>query len=107
MSRAVNGTLKERVLRAGGWSFAGYAAGQVLRLVGNLIVTRLLAPDMFGLMAIATMITVTLTLLSDFGTRENIVQSPHGNDPAFLDTAWVVQIVRGFVLWSLALVVSL
>ena len=91
------------MLRAGGWIVAGYGLSQVLRLGSNLIMTRLLVPEMFGVMAIATMVTVMLTLLSDIGLRQNIVQSRRGDDPAFLDTAWVVQIFRGLMLWLVAL----
>jgi len=87
-------SLKQRVLRAGGWNFAGYGLGQVIRLGSNLIMTRLLVPEMFGVMAIATMVTVILGMLSDIGLRQNIVRSPRGDDPAFLDTAWTVQVLR-------------
>lgn len=100
-------TLKERVLRAGGWSIAGYGLSQVIRLGSSLVMTRLLVPEMFGVMAIATMVQVILALLSDLGINQNIVQSRRGDDPAFLDTAWVVQIVRGLVLWLVALLLSL
>jgi len=67
---------------------------------------RLLAPDMFGIMTIATMVMVILSLLSDLGLRQNIVQSRRGDDPVFLDTVWVVQIIRGFVLWLAAIALS-
>jgi O-antigen/teichoic acid export membrane protein len=90
--------LRQRVLRAGGWALAGYALAQALRLGGNLVMTRLLAPEMFGLMAIVTMVMVVLSLLSDLGMHQHIVQSRRGDDPAFLDTVWVVQIARGAVL---------
>jgi O-antigen/teichoic acid export membrane protein len=100
-------TLKQRVLSAGGWNIAGYGLGQAIRLGSNLIMTRLLVPEMFGVMAIATMVTVVLSLLSDIGLRQNIVQSRRGDDPAFLDTAWVVQIVRGGLLWLIAILLSL
>jgi len=99
-------TLKQRVLSAGIWTLVGFVAGQVIRLGGSLVMTRLLIPDMFGIMAIATMVPVILTLLSDVGLHQNIVQSRRGNDPVFLDTVWSVQIVRGFVLWSIAILVS-
>lgn len=68
--------------------------------------TRLLAPDMFGVMAIALMVTVILQLLSDIGLQQNVVRHARGDDPRFLDTVWVVQIARGFGLWLLALVAS-
>jgi O-antigen/teichoic acid export membrane protein len=99
-------TLRQRVLRAGSWSFAGHAAGQGLRIASNLIMTRLLVPEMFGVMAIATIVMMILNMLSDLGVRQNIIQSPRGDDPAFLDTAWVVQIVRGMLLWLVALLFS-
>lgn len=99
-------TLTQRAFRAGGWSFAGFGLGQAMRLGGNLVMTRLLAPEMFGVIAIATMVTVTLAMLSDIGLQQNIVQSPRGDDPAFLDTAWIVQIARGGALWLAALLLS-
>jgi O-antigen/teichoic acid export membrane protein len=99
-------TLKQRVLRASGWSMGGHGISQAIRLGSNLVMTRLLVPEMFGVMAIATMVTMILSLLSDIGLRQNIVQSRRGDDPVFLDTAWIVQIVRGFVLCMLAVLLS-
>lgn len=84
----------------------GFAAGQGIRLLTTLVMTRLLAPSMFGVMAIAVMVNVIASLLTDMGIHQNIVQSRRGADPVFLDTAWTVQIVRGFIIWMLALVVA-
>ena len=98
--------LRRRVLRAGGWVFAGYGVSQALRLASNLVMTRLLVPEMFGVMAIATTVMLTLLMMSDLGLRQAIVQSRRGEDPAFLDSAWAVQIVRGVALWGLALALS-
>lgn len=100
-------TLRQRVFRAGRWSFAGYGLSQAIRLGSNLLMTRLLAPDMFGVMAIAIMVAVILGMLSDIGLQQSIVQSPRGDDPAFLDTAWVIQIIRGGILWLIALLLSI
>lgn len=100
-------TLRQRVFRAGGWSFAGYGLSQVIRLGSNLVMAHLLAPEMFGVIAISITVAVILTLLSDIGLQQNIVQSRRGDDPAFLDTAWVVQIVRGGILWLIALLLSI
>lgn len=95
------------MLRAGSWSAIGHGLGQALRLCSNLIMTRLLVPEMFGIMAIATMVTMILGMLSDIGLRQNIIQSKRGEDPVFLNTAWVVQIIRGFALWLMAVMLSL
>lgn len=100
-------TLSKRMLNAGVWSIFGHGLSQIIRLGSSLIMTRLLVPEMFGVMAIATMVSIILTMLSDIGLRQNIVQSQRGDDPEFLDTAWVIQIVRGFILWLLALLLSM
>jgi O-antigen/teichoic acid export membrane protein len=100
-------TLRERVLAASSWNFIGYGLNVAIRLGGNLIMTRLLVPEMFGVMAIATTVQMILFMLSDVGLRQNIVRSVRGDDRAFLDTAWTVQIVRGFVLWLITLALSL
>lgn len=100
-------SLKSRVLHAGSWTLFGYAMSQVLRLGSNLIMTRLLVPEMFGVMAIANIILFGLALFSDFGLGQSIIQSRRGEDPVFLNTAWVVQILRGAVLWALAMLIAL
>ena len=100
-------SLKRRALTASGWSAAGFAASQGIRLLTTLVMTRFLAPDMFGVMAIAVMVNVITSLLTDLGVKQNIIQSHRGEDPVFLDTAWTVQIVRGGIVWGLALLVAL
>jgi O-antigen/teichoic acid export membrane protein len=101
------GTFKARVLQAGGWIVAGFVLGQALRFAGNLVMTRLLVPEMFGVMALATMVMYGLALFSDLGLRQAIVQSRRGREAAFLNTAWALQIARGFAVWGGALVLSM
>ncbi|MDM3888762.1 oligosaccharide flippase family protein [Pseudomonas sp. BCRC 81390] len=99
-------SLRQRALRAGSWNLVSQVASQLMRLGGNLLMARLLVPEMFGVMVIANTVSVLLHLLSDVGLRQNIVQSPRGDDPDFLDTAWTVQIIRGFVLFILTLLLA-
>lgn len=99
-------SLRRRAISAGAWNLGALVASQVIRLGGNLVMARLLMPEMFGVMAIATSIAVILALLSDIGLRQNIIQSQRGDDPLFLNTAWTVQILRGFVLFALSLFVA-
>lgn len=84
----------------------GYGASQVVRFGTNLVMTRLLAPEMFGVMAIALTFMFGLTLFSDLGIRQNVVQSQRGDDPAFLGTAWAVQVLRGGVLFVFAITLA-
>ncbi|MFT0520081.1 MULTISPECIES: oligosaccharide flippase family protein [Pseudomonas] len=100
------GSLRKRALGAGAWNLVSLVASQVMRLGGNLIMARLLLPEMFGVMVIATTVSVLLHLLSDVGLRQNIIQSPRGDDPLFLNTAWTVQILRGLLLFGLTLLLA-
>ncbi|NIF17795.1 oligosaccharide flippase family protein [Pantoea sp. Cy-639] len=100
-------SLRRRAIWAGAWNALSLLASQVLRLGGNLIMARLLLPEMFGVMVIATTVSVLLHLLSDVGLRQNIIQSPRGDDPDFLNTAWTVQILRGFTLFAMTLLLAL
>lgn len=94
--------LMARVLRSTSWIVLGYGASQGIRLASNLILTRLLFPEAFGLMALISLVTVGLMLFSDVGIAPSIAQSKRGDDPDFLDTAWSIQVVRGVCLWAVA-----
>ncbi len=89
------------------WSMAGYGGSQVLRFVGNLLLTRMLMPEAFGLMALVTALQQGLQLFSDVGIGPSIIQGRRGDEPAFLDTAWTVQVVRGALLTCVAAALAL
>lgn len=93
-------TLRQRVLQSGSWTLVGYGVNQALRLGGNLILTRLLYPEAFGMMAIIQAVMYGAAMLTDVGIGPSIVQKDRGNDPAFLNTAWTIQIARGFLVWG-------
>ncbi|MDF1727358.1 MAG: oligosaccharide flippase family protein [Sulfitobacter sp.] len=100
--RLSGGELRARVARSASWIILGYGGSQALRLASNLILTRLLFPEAFGLMALVATVTVGLTLFSDIGIAPSIAQSKRGDDPDFLDTAFTIQAVRGLLLWGFA-----
>ena len=75
-----------------------FGGQNALRLASNLLLTRLLFPEAFGLMALVQLVIAGVGMFSDFGLRGAIVSDPRGNDPAFLNTAFSLQILRGFVL---------
>ena len=99
-------TLRQRVMLAGSWVLGGHAASQVIRLGSNIVLTRLLSPDTFGLMAVVYVMMVGLALFSDLGINVTVVRSTRGQDPDFLDTAWTLQVLRGVILTVLSLVLA-
>jgi len=97
---------KKRAVKATIFIVGGYGASQVLRLAGNLILTRLLVPEYFGIMALANVVYLGLGLFSDFGISPSIIRSSRSSDTNFLNTAWTIQILRGFMLFLLSVVIA-
>lgn len=99
-------SLKKLAIRGAIWTIIGFGGIQILRFGNNLILTRLLKPEYFGLMALVTTLRVGLELFSDIGIAQNIINSKRGDEPAFLNTAWTLQIIRGVVIWIICLLLS-
>lgn len=82
-------------LRGSVYTLGGYAASQLVRLASNLLLSRLLSPDDFGLTRIPNVVLVGVHLLSDIGIGTAIIQSKRGDDPRVIDTAFSLQALRG------------
>ena len=91
-----------RAMRSSAWTIFGFVTSQGIRFGSNLILTRLLFPEAFGMMALVTVAMVGLSNFSDMGTAPSIAYNPRGDDPSFLDTAWTLHVVRGVLLWLAA-----
>jgi len=94
-------SLKRRVFAAGGWVLFGFIAMQVLRVGSNLILTRLLFPEAFGLMVVVFSVNTGVNLLSDLGISSGIVVHSAGSDERYLNTAWTIQILRGMAIGAI------
>ena len=99
-------SVKKLAIRGTIWTIAGYGAGQILRFGSNLILTRLVAPDVFGLMALVYVFITGLHLFSDIGIGPSIIQNKRGEEPDFYNTAWTMQVVRGVGLWLCCLLIT-
>ena len=107
LTRSVRGEgLRARAMRGAGWTMVGFGIHQFLRLGSSLILTRLLFPEAYGLMAMANVYMVGLQMFSDVGLRQSVIQNPRGNEPEFLNTIWTMQVVRGFVLWLISCIIA-
>jgi O-antigen/teichoic acid export membrane protein len=99
-------SLLKAAMSAGAWTLAGHGSSQVLRLVSNLLLTRLLAPEFFGVMSVATVISVAVVMFSDLGLRQVIVRSPRAHEPKFVNTVWTLQILQSLAMALLLLAVA-
>lgn len=105
-ARAALGGGGGRIANAVGWTTFAHLAGQIIRIAGQLVLARLLAPEMFGVMSIIAVIQIVLALLTDVGLRPTVIQSKRGDDPAFLNTVWTLQVIRGGLIWAINLAIA-
>ena len=80
------------------WTTGSFGVIQLMRLVNNVVLARLLSPPLFGLMLIVNSIRTGVELLSDVGINQNIISNRQGHKPEFYDTAWTIKVIRGVVL---------
>lgn len=104
--QGTNSSLKQIAIRGAVWTVLSYGTSQVLRLGSNLILTRLLFPELFGLMALVNTFLIGLQLFSDIGLGPSIIQNKRGDDPEFLNTAWTLQVLRGCLLWIASILLA-
>jgi O-antigen/teichoic acid export membrane protein len=95
-------SLRSRAIFGSMWMMTGYGSAQALRLAATIVLTRLIAPEVTGLMAMVTVFFIGLEMFSDVGITPSIIQNKRGSEPSFLNTAWTIQVCRGFVLWIVA-----
>ncbi len=94
--------LTARAMRGSTWTVLGYGNSQFLRLLSNLVLTRILFPEAFGLMALVQVFMMGLAMFSDLGVSPAIMSSKRGDERDFLNTAWTIQVLRGVALWLVA-----
>src|ERR1700730_14767426 len=87
------------LLKGAIWTVGAFGIGQLLRLATNIILARLLAPELFGIMQIVYSLRTGVELISDVGIGQNIIYNKNANDPDFYNTAWSLQLTRGILLW--------
>ena len=98
--------LESRALKGTYFIVAFYGIALGMRFVGSIILTRLFAPELFGLMTLVTTILVGVNLFSHIGLEDNVIQNPRGDEEPFLNTVWTLQVLRGIGLWLVMLILA-
>ena len=95
-------SLGRRAMAGSAWTVASYLGHNLVRLGTNLILVRLLAPDVFGLVAWLSTVLTGLQMFSDVGIGPAIIQNKRGEEDQFLRTAYTIQALRGFAIFAVA-----
>jgi O-antigen/teichoic acid export membrane protein len=100
----VSASLAQRAGSALTWKAAQLAGTKGIFLVRTLVLARLLSPDDFGLLAIATVAVGVLMSVTDLGMTPALVHQP-GLEEAHYNSAWTVNVTRALLV-SGALIVA-
>lgn len=90
------GSTEEQALQSGIWVTGINVSDRILQLLKVVILARLLSPTAFGLLGIALLTIAALRQFSKLGFDEALIQHEDDDVDAYLNTAWVIKIIRGF-----------
>jgi O-antigen/teichoic acid export membrane protein len=97
---------KKLAIKGAAWTIASYGSSQIIRFGSNLILTRLLLPELFGLVGLAYVFIIGINLFTDIGLGPSIIQNKRGDDPQFLNTAWTMQVIRSLFVWLCLILIT-
>lgn len=80
------------------WTTGTYALSVIVRFGSNVILSRLLNPQLLGMLLIVNTIRQGIELSSDVGFAQNVINNKKGGEPLFYNTVWVMQMLRGVAL---------
>jgi len=101
-----NDGLKGRVFRGGIWLGGASFFEQGIRFGRNMLLTRLLAPEAFGAMAIVQSATTLIQMTVDVGAREALIQNPKGAEDSHVTAAWWMTVCRSSFIYSIIFFVA-
>jgi O-antigen/teichoic acid export membrane protein len=98
-------TLNVKVMRGAIWMVALRMCVKGIGLVSTLILVRLLSPDDFGVMALASSVFALVELLRAFGFETALIQNQNAGR-AHYDTAWTLQVVFSLLAAGVVLLLA-
>lgn len=96
----MSGSILARTARGAGWVVAWRMLTRLLGLLSTLVLVRLLAPEDFGLVALATAFAVALDIALSIGVEDQIVRAAHPTR-ALYDTAFTLNLMRALAAAAL------
>ncbi len=97
--------LGRRVAAGAAWMVGLRLATRVLGVASMLVLARLLTPEDFGLVALATTLAALLDIASDFNFDLAIIRDRRAGRPEY-DTAWTLSLAKGVLLAVLLLALA-
>ena len=84
----------------------GTAFERGLKFVRYMILTRILMPGQFGLMAIVLVVASMFDAFTEVGVKQSVIQNKRGAEDDYLNVAWWFQVIRGSLMFLIAYLAS-
>ncbi|MBC3805610.1 oligosaccharide flippase family protein [Acetobacterium fimetarium] len=96
--------IKNKAIYAGKWSLATEAAAKLVSPISNMVLARILSPEAFGVVAIATMIMSFADMFTDAGFQKYLIQHEFRDDEEKYqntNVAFWTNLGISFFLWAI------
>lgn len=97
-------TIGKKAVTATKWSLLTQIASKIIQPITTLVLAHILTPDLFGVIALVTMVTSFANMFSDAGFQKYLVQHEFKTDAGLHDYANVAfwtNLAISFLLWFL------
>ncbi len=95
----------KKVMAGFSWESLLKISNYILAVIKIYFLARILSPNDFGLFSLATIALGISEAVTQTGINLTIIQSKH-SVKYFLDTAWVIAIIRGFIIGIIMLLLG-
>lgn len=91
-------SLRRKILASAALSTMVFVMQVFARILSTVVLTRILAPEIFGVFAVVITFIFMLEQFSDLGVRSLILTREGELDDSFLRSCWTAQVLRGFLI---------
>ena len=93
-----SGSVIDRAVKSGVWEGGMNSLNRVIQLLKVAVLAQLLPPKEFGILGIGFLTLAVFESFSQLGIDAALIQQEDENVDTYLNTTWVLQILRGLVL---------
>lgn len=101
----MNSPMAERAGSAVAWNATQLVLSKLISLGRYLVLARLIAPDAFGLLAIAAVVVELVIALSNFGIDQALIQKETADSPEY-DSAWTLRVIRAAAIAAVVAIIA-
>lgn len=78
----------------------------LIRIVSTMCLTRLLSPDVYGVVGMIMSVFFMVNMLTDIGLQAYVIRHPRSDEPHFLDSVFTIHATRGVGLAIISMLLA-